>query len=259
MRAVSRWSEAALLACALAAAGCVFGPGTRNYPPARTVHGHAARIETSEADGSRRRVEGELLAVTDSGVLLLSERGAMLAVSYPRTRWLRVEGWPATVTGAQLGAWPARRDELRALARFPYGMPPDALAALLADAGQTALLAYPLASSDPGTRPGIPARLRVVDQGHDVSLRGELLAADSAGLVIAAEDLGVVRVRYACVTRAAFDRMDPPPLVGGRRAPAEADLAALARHARYPQGMGPGELARLLPAGSRGLVEVRCE
>jgi len=256
MRAVSPSIEAAALGCVLVVAGCYFGPSPRNYGPAREVHGRTAQIETQEADGSRIRVAGELLAVTDSNVVLRAERGEILAVAYPRTRWLRIQGRSTNLTGAQLSTSPRRRADVREFARFPYGVRPATLDTLLAGAGQTA----PLAPGDPGTRPGIAVRLRAVTrEQYDLSLRGELLAADSTALVIASDDRGVVRVAYVCLTRAALDGMDTPAGMGERRAPSDADIAALARRARFPRGLGANELARVLPAGDSGLADVRCD
>lgn len=248
---------AAVLGCVLAVGGCHFGPSPRSFGPARSVTGRAARIETLEQDGRPRiTVRGELLAVTDSGVLLRGERGEIMAVPHPQNHWLRIDGRSANVMGVALSHSPESRHQVRRFARFPYGIRDATLATLLADAGQTT----PLAPGDPGTLPGIATRLRAVtNQGYEISLRGELLAVEPSALVLASEARGVVRVAYACLTRAAFERFETPVGLGERRAPSDAARAALARRARYPQGMGPSEFKRVLPAGSTAPAEVRCD
>jgi hypothetical protein len=250
-----RRQAAAVLGCVLAVGGCYFGAGTRSYEPARSVHGRTARIETLRDGGPGITVRGELLAVTDGGVLVRGERGALIAVPHPQIHWLRIDGRSTNVMGVELSHSPESRYQVRRFARFPYGIRDATLDTLLAAAGQTTVLA----PGDPGTLPGIAARLRAVtNQGYEVSLRGELLAVEASALVLASRARGVVRVAYACLTLAAFDDFETPVGLGERRALGDADRAALARRARFPQGMGPNELKRVLPAGSTAPVEVRC-
>jgi hypothetical protein len=261
MRAVYRSSNAvrrqavAGIGCVLAVVGCFFGPSPRTYGPARTVYGATAQIQTEVRDTSPITSGGELLTVTDSGVLVRGERGTILAIPHVRILRFQIPEEHIDVTGTQLGSSRKVRETVLRFARFPYGIRPATLDTLLAHAGQT----VPLAPGDPGTRPGVGTQLRAVTRGrYEVSIRGELLAVEVSALVVAAEKYDVVRVPYACLTHAKFDQVETPPGVGKRREPTEEGRAALARHARFPQGLGPNELERVLPAGNAGPTEVRC-
>lgn len=250
--ALRRWAVTGLC-CAVSVTGCVFGPSPRGL--VRRVHGATARIEARQGDGARGTVTGELLAVTDSGVLMLGEEGQVLAVPHARILRLRVRQPSTNVTGARLVRSPEVRDEVRQLSRYPYGVRPATLDSLVAAAGQAAVLV----PGAPTTPPGIEARLRALTrQGIEISLDGELVAVEDSALVVASDERGIVRVAYACLTRAAFEGVETPPGLGERRVPSAADRAALARRARFPEGLGPNELERVLPAGSRGPIEVRC-
>jgi hypothetical protein len=120
-----------LLLLLLIAPGCYTSP-----PPERIAAATSPRGVTGEISVTRRpRVRVELLEVRDSAyVVLVNERVAVVP--------FRV------VSGArfaQLGSYvaqpfsppaPSVRETLRTMSRFPQGIPPGALAQLLAVAGQ---------------------------------------------------------------------------------------------------------------------------
>jgi hypothetical protein len=262
MRAASRFNSAvrrravAGIGCVLAVAGCYFGPSPRTYEPAWAVYGATTQIRTQRENRRPITTGGELLTVTDTSVLVRGARGTILAFPHARILRLQIPGQRIDVTGTQLDRSPRVRDAVRQFARFPYGIRPATLDTLLADAGQT----VPLAPGDPGTLPGVDTQLRAVTRGpYEVSIRGELLAVEASALVVASDERGVVRVAYACLTHAKFDNVETPPGLGKRREPTEEGRAALARHARFPNGLGPSELERVLPAGSTGPSEIRCQ
>jgi hypothetical protein len=124
---------------ALAGAGllaaCYTSPAPQNFPQARSPYG--AEVSLRLVDG--RSVKGELLEVTDTSVMLLSRATGRVAVARKpavgSVEFSVVEALFFTGRGN-----PSARalEGARLRARFPYGIPPAASAAILAKAGQQA-------------------------------------------------------------------------------------------------------------------------
>jgi len=113
--------------------GCAVGPTTRNFGPAAGPQGIAANLRVRW--GPKGRVQGELLEVQDTALVLLSANRVVLvplrviiAGQFSRRGTLIEEGRAS------------RRslDRLRIVSRFPAGLTPEIRTRLLAAYGQTA-------------------------------------------------------------------------------------------------------------------------
>jgi hypothetical protein len=120
---------AALLTLVLT--GCAVGPSPRSFLPATRPAGIAMEIVSVQ----RARMTGELLEVQDTALLVLADSQVRLApykainsAAFHQRGDLSV-GWTRTPGRSQ-------REELRRLARFPAGAPPEALRRLLQICGQ---------------------------------------------------------------------------------------------------------------------------
>ncbi len=124
----------ALVACALLPA-CFTSPRATADPRATLARG----ITCDVAYSNRRPLQGELLAVGDSAYTLLVGQTVVVAMYHnaisasfhiPRSGGSRtgVNGWPSQTV----------RDDVVSYARFPLGIPPQALSALLRAGGQVA-------------------------------------------------------------------------------------------------------------------------
>ena len=104
----------------------------------------------------------------------------------------------------------------------------------------------------PATDPhGVMAELRLVTGTH---LAGELVAvSDTAFLLISRRRLTLVR--YKTIGRARFLRM-PSVSYEGTGGPLPAHFAALRARARYPHGVSPDLLERLLRAYGQDSLEL---
>lgn len=123
----------AIVAGALLAASCHTSPKPQAVPQATNPFG--VRGTVSLAYG--RSYEGELLAVTDtSWVMLVDGRVSMVRttavheVSVPTVGTLKYANGRAKSN--------VRLERAQRLTRYPYGIPPEAMAALLAKASQEA-------------------------------------------------------------------------------------------------------------------------
>jgi hypothetical protein len=145
----------AYLLLSLAITGCQFGPKIENFAQARRPEGITASIELRGGIAARQRVEGELLEVREDGLLLNTrEAGAggvvrwhLMFVPYTameavgieelNLRVLKVEDSGVEGEAASPGSRERDRETLRLLSRFPQGLSPPLLEALLAAEGQT--------------------------------------------------------------------------------------------------------------------------
>lgn len=121
----------ALIACLVI--GCTHGLTTEKFIPARLPEGVFAAITTQTA-----QLSGELIALPDEGLVILDQKTLRL-VPFNAIR---------TATFAQVdriklseGRPPdgAARKRLQLLSRYPQGLTPELLAALLRGYGQSAL------------------------------------------------------------------------------------------------------------------------
>ena len=114
-------------------AGCMMGPTHRNFAPATGARGIGADLRVTW--GPKGRLQGELLEVQDSALMILSADRLVLV---PITE-IRVGRF--TRRGTLIAEGQAHRrtlDELKRLSRFPAGLSPEVKARLLAAYGQTA-------------------------------------------------------------------------------------------------------------------------
>lgn len=112
--------------------GCAVGPTTRKFAPANGPQGIMADLRVKW--GPKGRVQGELLEVQDTALMILSSSRLVLVP----LRVIRMGRFPGRGTLIENGR--ARRrtlDRLQLVSRFPDGMKPDIRARLLAAYGQT--------------------------------------------------------------------------------------------------------------------------
>jgi len=108
-------------------------------------------------------------------------------------------------------------------------------------------LACPIGASVGGFTPATgPAGITVVVRSDSVTVGGELLeAADTAMLVV--DNQTVWLIPYRVVRGARFEKRGSLSF-GGRRAPDRSQLAEMRLLSRFPQGLAPELLQRLLQA-----------
>jgi len=116
---------------------CARGPRASSFAPALKPSGAAVTI-----DSGKRTFDGELLAVSDTALVLL--RGGMVAVA----RYWAIEDVILPQFDATYAIRSARPDtatlsKLRLRSRFPQGLTPELLARLLAAYHQDAVTVLP--------------------------------------------------------------------------------------------------------------------
>lgn len=120
-----------LVAAFLMTAGCTRGPSVRSLPHATNPMGAQVRFSVGGA-----RLEGELIAVPDSGYVIRNSANRLVFAPFAAVRGMRVP----TVSGAITGPPSAENHrELRMASRYPHGLSPQVLSALLARGSQTAV------------------------------------------------------------------------------------------------------------------------
>jgi hypothetical protein len=114
-------------------AGCAVGPTTRNFGPAAGPRGIAADLRVRW--GPTGRIQGEVLEVQDTALVLLSANRVVLVP----IRAIGVGKFSRRGTLIEEGRVSRRSlDRLRIVSRFPAGLTPEVRARLLAAYGQTA-------------------------------------------------------------------------------------------------------------------------
>lgn len=118
----------------MAAAGChvPIGFDPALYPPARRATGTTAYVSLAAAS-----LQGELLEVRDTALVLRTVDSIVLVLT-SRTTSLDFEDHRRR-RRVHDSLTAEEREKLRLLSRYPQGIPPAALAQLLADRGQTTL------------------------------------------------------------------------------------------------------------------------
>jgi hypothetical protein len=114
-------------------AACTLGPTIREFEPAHRAAGTPTSVRTSDA-----RIDGELLAVSDSGVVLLARDGVTI-ISYAVIRRGAAKGLPVDFGLGDAPDGDTRR-MLRDLSRYPQGITPELLQKLLAAYRQEAAI-----------------------------------------------------------------------------------------------------------------------
>lgn len=118
------------------AAACYHGPSLEKFEPAHVPDGIDADLRLAHA-----RVRGELLAVEDTALIVLSERHKVVLVSISK-----VKTGDFRALGTLLGPWKPTQDimeRLRLVSRFPAGLTLELRGRLLAAYGQTELEVVP--------------------------------------------------------------------------------------------------------------------
>ncbi|MCI0433215.1 MAG: hypothetical protein L0271_06150 [Gemmatimonadetes bacterium] len=138
MQPSHRFARASVLVAILGSlsglSGCMFPVGTRvdDFPPAHRPAGIEIELALVQRANAGTIVAGELLELTDSAFLLLNTRGVMLV---PQGLVNRYRSRIHERANKRVRFRP--NDELRRVARFPYGLRPDLLRRLLDAHGQT--------------------------------------------------------------------------------------------------------------------------
>lgn len=129
----------ALLPALLITTACSFGPRVNRFPPVRGAAGATATVARGRA-----RFAAELLAVTDTALLLLdtdSQRivlapyGAFTSVEFRSLPWIVAGGRPPVER---------RREQLRLWSRYPTGVDAALLPRLLSAYRQQSLVVLAL-------------------------------------------------------------------------------------------------------------------
>ena len=119
---------AMLLAVVLA--GCYTSVSARNHPMITLGEGATARIGLE-----RSTVSGELLEIADTALLVKTRRHVVL-IPASAVVWMRFTGLSNQYDRKEAGERPLAA--MRHLSRYPGGIPPEALQALLRRSKQTA-------------------------------------------------------------------------------------------------------------------------
>lgn len=129
----------AVLLATVVTGACMFGRTAATYPPARTPSGLQTTVYTT-----RSALTGELLAATDTSLIIVSEPGApcpvRCVVLVPYAAILLAE-FPSLRSANFDPPGPRAHDmrNLRLHSRYPQGISPELMARLLEAYGQTAL------------------------------------------------------------------------------------------------------------------------
>ena len=117
--------------------GCSMGTRARAYPPALDPAGRLVQVNLNQ-----RLINGELLAVSDTGLLLLQQRQVIL-VKYSVISNSSFEDLPPSVAvrNREPPSAPVR-EQLRLASRFPQGVTPERLQVLLLAYGQDSLKVF---------------------------------------------------------------------------------------------------------------------
>lgn len=120
------------LLAGLALGGCHMGTGVGSFAPAMHPGGVLVSVDSHDA-----AFRAELLAVSDTGLLLANDSGLV----YAPYRAIRRATFEQLDDEISRGETPDRatRDRLRLISRFPQGVSPERLQALLARHHQDAL------------------------------------------------------------------------------------------------------------------------
>lgn len=123
-----------LLILVLGSWGCRFGPSVEDFRPARSPEGIRARLDMGQTS-----VRGELLAVDNTGLYVLTGEGVVLA---PYKEIVQGRFEPEAVSVQLRGrTFPGSRkyNRLRLMSRFPQGLDDELLDRLLTANDQTEL------------------------------------------------------------------------------------------------------------------------
>jgi hypothetical protein len=121
-----------VIATAVLLAGCRIGGQAKDFAPAKRATGALATVTTGTTT-----VNGELLEFRDSALVVLAAQLTLVpmrAIQKAQFSDTRV------IIESRYALRESEREELRMLARYPYGVPAVALSKLLASKGQTTIM-----------------------------------------------------------------------------------------------------------------------
>ena len=121
-----------VVALASLASGCSYGMTADRFKPAREPAGVAVHLQTSAGT-----LSGELIEVTDSALVVLAGK-TLRKVPFSAVASGRVDQTNITIAAGQIPQL-VLRERLRRLSRYPQGLSPELLRALLAAYGQSEL------------------------------------------------------------------------------------------------------------------------
>ncbi len=130
---MSRWRIALVF---LGITGCNVGPRVADFQPAQGPAGARVTLDV----GPSMTVTGELLAVEDTALIVLTSGQGVFVVPYTAIREGRVSQRGATIFRGRAPA-DRTRQRLRLVSRFPQGISPELMEALLAAHGRAELKA----------------------------------------------------------------------------------------------------------------------
>lgn len=131
----SRGTSALLLLLLAASAGCYVRSGVR-AETLRVANAPRGVTATLEVRDERGPLQGELLEVRDSALLLLTEDPELVLVPFREIRRAAFAQMPPVVWNSG-GPSRTRRRQLTLRSRFPQGLPAELLAQLLDSTGQS--------------------------------------------------------------------------------------------------------------------------
>ena len=115
----------------VAAGACFTGPSVHTFAPARAPAGIAADLRLAQ----KTRIQGELLEVQDSALLVLQGNARVIIVPIARIRYGYFAKRGMLIASGQIDA--KDREQLRLVSRFPAGLTAELRARLLSAYGQT--------------------------------------------------------------------------------------------------------------------------
>lgn len=124
-----------IAAALLTLSACTLGSRPATFGPARSPQGIEAHITLLAPRHTAATIVGELLSVTDSGLVVLSADRRLLYAHWPALRYASFRQISVRLNGGK--APDARAHErLRLVSRFPQGMSPELTARLLVSLGR---------------------------------------------------------------------------------------------------------------------------
>jgi hypothetical protein len=133
MKRAKYWRLTALLAAVFLVQGCRYGMSVKNFPAAQGPKGVMVQVTTEQP------FSGELIEVRDTGLVVLTDRTLRL-LPYSAIVSSHIDNMSSQYAVRNRRAPnPDARERLRLLSRFPQGLTPDLLQALLATYQQTEL------------------------------------------------------------------------------------------------------------------------
>ena len=124
-----------IAAAALALSACSLGSRPATFEPARSPRGVEARIALKAPRYTAATIVGELLSVTDSGLVVLSADRRLLHAHWPALRYATFRQVSVRLSDGNMPDARAR-ERLRLVSRFPQGLSAELTSRLLESLGR---------------------------------------------------------------------------------------------------------------------------